>query len=330
MILFSGKKINVNLIYDNIKSTYELDQYQPLKYIKHLFKQIHPGVSFVPTISLPSSVPFTSEDDLTHLIDISKGSLNLTLVLGQPTQDNEIRGDLRCICGKEVESYCITCKEFGCTYCNRKNHSSHIMININKDNIEDSIKLMTISLNADISNEIYNAKKNNTYFHYVMFDKIHIWKENLITKINLIEKHIMNIIQYKIDFDNEYKDYSTYLDNISSEINNKIRDIIEILDNNKNNLNLSIAAKCFNIIQNNFIDVRKVAEEEKSKTMNHIETIQSIDHEMNFIDSSMTVLNESMEKLYLSMKKKFDKDLKEETMKTLISQTTEVKVQKKF
>ena len=254
MILFSGKKINVNLIYNGIKSTFELDQHQPLKYIKHLFKQIHPSLPFIPTISLPSSTPFTAEDDHTHLIDISGGSLNLTLVLAPPLE-NEPEEKLRCQCDKEVESFCVSCQEFCCGCCGRKNHSGHYVMNINMDNIEDSIKLMTISLNADISSEMYNAKKNNNYFHYVMFDKIHIWKENLITKINLIEKNIINIIQYKFDFDNEYKEYSAYLDAVSAKLNNKIRDIIDIIDINKSNLNLSIAGKCLNKIQSNFIEV---------------------------------------------------------------------------
>ena len=190
---------------------------------------------------------------------------------------------------------------------------------------------MTISLNADISSEMYNAKKNNNYFHYVMFDKIHIWKENLITKINLIEKNIINIIQYKYDFDNEYKEYSSYLDAVSAKLNNKIRDVIDIIDIDKSNLNLSIAGKCFNKIQSNFIEVKQIAKEEKNKTMNHIDTIQSIDHEMNFIDSSMTALNESMEKLFSEMKRKFEKAQKEETMNTFVSQSTSSKKKtKKF
>lgn len=330
MILFSGKKINVNLIYNGIKSTFELDQHQPLKYIKHLFKQIHPSLPFIPTISLPSSTPFTAEDDPTHLIDISGGSLNLTLVLAPPLE-NEPEEKLRCQCDNEVESFCVSCQEFCCGCCGRKNHSGHYVMNINMDNIEDSIKLMTISLNADISSEMYNAKKNNNYFHYVMFDKIHIWKENLITKINLIEKNIINIIQYKFDFDNEYKEYSAYLDAVSAKLNNKIRDIIDIIDINKSNLNLSIAGKCLNKIQSNFIEVKQITKEEKNKTMNHIDTIQSIDHEMNFIDSSMTALNESMEKLLSEMKKKFEKDQKEETMTTLVTQSTSSKKKtKKF
>lgn len=309
MLLFSGKKIKVSLSYNGSIVTYEIDQHQNLKYIKHLFAQANPGIDFTPIIALESNkVPFSINDELTQLVDISKNNPNLNLLVIKPeTQPKkQIKPPIKCKCSNEVEFFCFKCQTFICHSCNKKNHINHYIISITKDTIEKSIKLFTISLNADISNEITSTKKNNDYFHDIMLERLREWRDELISKLNIIEKNILSVLQYKKEFDREIKKYSNELEAITCKLNKNIKNVFDLIEENKNNLDLSHAETYLGMLHENMIDIRTIIKKEKNKSLNYFEKIKQIESGMSTIDDNVTNINDNISYIFNDLNKKYN------------------------
>lgn len=305
MLLFSGKKIKVSLTYNGSTVTYEIDQHQNLKYIKHLFTQENPEIDFTPAIALESNkIPFTINEELTQLGDISKHSPNLNLIVIRP--ESQPKKQIKCKCSNDVDFFCFKCKIFICNSCNKKKHGNHYTISINKDTIEKSLKLFTISLNADISNEITSTKKNNEYFHDIMLDRLREWRNELISKLNIIEKNILSVLQYKKEFDREIKKYSNELEVINCKLNKNIKNVFDLIEENKNNLYLSHAATYLGMLNKNMIDIRTVIKKEKNKSLNYFEKIKKIESGMSAIDDNVTNINDNILYIFNDLNKKYN------------------------
>ena len=160
MLLFSGKKIKVSLSYNGSIVTYEIDQHQNLKYIKHLFAQANPGIDFTPIIALESNkVPFSINDELTQLVDISKNNPNLNLLVIKPeTQPKkQIKPPIKCKCSNEVEFFCFKCQTFICHSCNKKNHINHYTLFCLITNISKFLKITTNVIFIYASHQIFKC-----------------------------------------------------------------------------------------------------------------------------------------------------------------------------
>ena len=81
-----------------------------------------------------------------------------------------------------------------CSDCSKdKKHSNHYLIDIDHNNIKDSVKLWNINLNAELSQQITNYNKQIKFITDDLDIKIKIWMDNLYKKLKTFEMKLNNI-----------------------------------------------------------------------------------------------------------------------------------------
>ena len=93
----------------------------------------------------------------------------------------------RCECNGRITSHCTLCNMMLCSEC-KKRHSNHKVINVNIDNIEESVKLYSISLQAEVSSELNTYKKIENLFKSLFDVNFDEWKQSIYRKINSLER----------------------------------------------------------------------------------------------------------------------------------------------
>ena len=124
----------------------------------------------------------------------------------------------RCDCSdKKITSHCTLCAMMLCGECKKK-HSAHKVINVNIDNIEESVKLYSISLQADVSNELNKYKQIENLFKKLFDVNFDEWKQAIYKRINSLESVY-----------NKFKDlYVLYQDKYTSIEKNAIDTTLKI------------------------------------------------------------------------------------------------------
>ena len=87
---------------------------------------------------------------------------------------------------KYINKYCLDCNQYICSICSKKKdskHNSHYLVNINQNNLKDSVKLWNINLNADLSNQITQFNQQLSFINDKDSDmKRNLWLESIFKK----------------------------------------------------------------------------------------------------------------------------------------------------
>ena len=215
-MLFKGKQITCQIIYDSEKYSIDLDRHRTVNdlYIAFQDKIQNKELSF---IILFSPNPSNSKE----FLEIT--NLETTLISLEKDKNDILNFQFlrafKCpscllICNNEkkyINKYCIDCIMYICSDCSKdKKHSNHYLIDIDHNNIKDSVKLWNINLNAELSQQITNYNKQIKFITDDLDIKIKIWVDNLYKKLKTFET-MLNTIKIKTQ---ELKYYFRETENI--------------------------------------------------------------------------------------------------------------------
>ena len=229
------KKLIVIMEYQGRKVIENIAQYKQIKYIKEVAKTAFCILN--PKISLYYQHKDITENEEKLVGDYfkKKNQITIKIVSGKVNQGNNINNNKKegkntvFVLEKEklkcpscrlhyIENYCRSCKQFICNNCREDQfHESHKLIQINIDNLIDSVRLYAITLQSEILSNVKSAreflnkhkektksmKNHNIDERYKIiqdkYNKILDIYNQLINDIELNEKNINEDEKNKID-----------------------------------------------------------------------------------------------------------------------------------
>jgi len=217
-MLFQGKKLNCIITYNDKNYSFDLERHKTINDLYNVFTDKCPDKNY----------PFIIMHSINkNLIEIK--NLDTTLLSLERDKNDKLLFQFKksfkcptCLsnCDNEnkfINKYCLDCSQYVCSICSKKKdskHNSHYLINIDQNNLKDSIRLWNINLNADLSNQITLFNRQLSFINEKDSEtKTKLWLDNIFKKIKYYEK-ILN------DIKNKYKEIKTILKE-SEELLNK-------------------------------------------------------------------------------------------------------------
>ena len=164
-MLFKGKQITCLVNYESEKYSFDLDKHKTLNDLYIMFQEkIQSKECYFIILFSPNG---SNNKELVEL-----KNLETTLISLEKEKNDVLNFQFlkvfKCpscllFCDNEkkfINKYCIDCNMYLCSDCvKEKKHSNHYLINIDQNNLKDSIKLWNINLNAELSEQITNFNK---------------------------------------------------------------------------------------------------------------------------------------------------------------------------
>ena len=320
-MLFQGKKLTCVITYQDKKYTFELEKHKTVNDLYNIFTEK------VTEKNYPFIIMHSSNKNLVEIKNLDTTLLSLETDKNDQIVFQFIKSfkcqSCQLNCDNEnrfINKYCLDCNKFICSVCSKKKdsiHNSHYLINIDQNNLKDSIKLWNINLNAELSNQITFFNRQFSFFNEKDSEiKNNLWLDNIFKKI----KYFENILN---DIKNKYEDLR-YIFEEAEEILNKamsnltkseqeIHSDIYSKDKITNKFfSFSEAEKQFQKLKNNYLEIK----EEKSKVTKIIDldNIKKYEEIMYTIPKSFDDLSKSAF-LILEDLKIFEKNNKKITTK---------------
>ena len=168
-------------------------------------------------------------------------------------------------CNKNSMSfYCRNCQKFLCSNCREnKEHNSHLMIQINENNLKETIELYVNLLETDIEENINQNENFLIEFGEKNFSiDIENKQNNIIKKLKDLTNLYIKLINFleNIYFNEETEKNIENYNSTTKQISLNIKNILSVLNKNKNNLNFQEIKKYFkqlNEIENEYNELNK-------------------------------------------------------------------------
>ena len=245
-MLFKGKQITCQIIYQTEKYSLDLDRH---KTVNDLYIAFQDKINDKETgfIILFSPNPSNTKELLeiknfeTTLISLEKDKndiLNFQFLKAFKCPSCL----LYCNSDKKyINKYCVECSMYICTDCNKgKKHTNHYLIDIDRNNIKDSIKLWNINLNAELSEQIRNFNKQINFITDDLNIKIKIWIDNFYKRLKSFEVMINNIKIKAQELQYYFKESEEILNKAMANLTKSEQEInVEFFNNEKSTYNLS-------------------------------------------------------------------------------------------
>lgn len=185
--IYSGKKINLTIQFENNITQCEIDPFENISSLLSLILKLYQDISIDQFEVIYQNKVIDFDNEVT-IGDFIKRKKEMTIEIKKRNKTifkaDEVK---RCQCtDKKITSYCSLCNMMLCNEC-KKNHNNHKIINVNIDNIEESVKLYSISLQADISNELNKYKTIENLFKDLFSINFKEWKQQIYQKIDSLE-----------------------------------------------------------------------------------------------------------------------------------------------
>ena len=245
-MLFKGKQITCQIIYQTEKYSLDLDRH---KTVNDLYIAFQDKINDKETrfIILFSPNPSNTKELLeiknfeTTLISLEKDKndiLNFQFLKAFKCPSCL----LYCNSDKKyINKYCVECSMYICTDCNKgKKHTNHYLIDIDRNNIKDSIKLWNINLNAELSEQIRNFNKQINFITDDLNIKIKIWIDNFYKRLKSFEVMINNIKIKAQELQYYFKESEEILNKAMANLTKSEQEInVKFFNNEKSTYNLS-------------------------------------------------------------------------------------------
>ncbi len=315
MSIYLKKKLIVNLEYQGRKIIVEIPPYRQIKYLKEIAKN-----SFY-ILNSKISLLYQHRDITEHEESLigeyfkKKTQVSIKVTINYKQNGNNLKNDmitflnyqkitLKCqICKfNYIENYCRSCKQFICNQCRLNNlHESHKSIQVNIENLIDSVRLYAITLQSEILSNHKVARE------YVSKHK----EKKEEKKINIHERY--NIIQDK------YNKLSDIFNKLINDININEKNINEddtiILNdyiNKTNGVNNEIELLLNEIHEKYILQNKKMKKEEFEKYFNELNNKEnSLDiKSINILEYRINVeINNKMNQIYDELEEILDQTL---------------------
>ncbi len=197
-MLFQGKKLTCNVTYKEKKYSFDLERHKTVNDLYNIFTEK------VTDKNYPFIIILTTNKN-----SIEIKNLDTTLLSLERDKNDQISfqfiKSFKCQscqsnCDNEnrfINKYCLDCSKYICSICSKKKdstHNSHYLINIDQNNLKDSIKLWNINLNADLSNQITFFNRQLNFFKDKDTEiKNNLWMDSIYKKIKYFENLLIDI-----------------------------------------------------------------------------------------------------------------------------------------
>ena len=245
-MLFKGKQITCLVNYESEKYSFDLDKHKTLNDLYTMFQEkIQSKECYFIILFSPSG---SHNKELVEL-----KNLETTLISLEKEKNDVLNFQFlkvfKCpscllFCDNEkkfINKYCIDCNMYLCSDCvKEKKHSNHYLINIDQNNLKDSIKLWNINLNAELSEQITNFNKQIDFITDDLDTKMKIWIDNIYKKLKNFEMMINNIKIKTQEMKYYFQETEDNLNKAMANLTKSEQEINDVLfSNDKNYLNLN-------------------------------------------------------------------------------------------
>ena len=245
-MLFKGKQITCLVNYESEKYSFDLDKHKTLNDLYIMFQEkIQSKECYFIILFSPNG---TNNKELVEL-----KNLETTLISLEKEKNDVLNFQFlkvfKCpscllFCDNEkkfINKYCIECNMYLCSDCvKEKKHANHYLINIDQNNLKDSIKLWNINLNAELSEQITNFNKQIDFITDDLDTKVKIWIDNIYKKLKNFEIMINNIKIKTQEMKYYFQENEDTLNKAMANLTKSEQEInIDLFPNEKNYLNLN-------------------------------------------------------------------------------------------
>ena len=245
-MLFKGKQITCLVNYESEKYSFDLDKHKTLNDLYIMFQEkIQSKECYFIILFSPNG---SNNKELVEL-----KNLETTLISLEKEKNDVLNFQFlkvfkcpSCLlyCDNEkkfINKYCIECNMYLCSDCvKEKKHANHYLINIDQNNLKDSIKLWNINLNAELSEQITNFNKQIDFITDDLDTKIKIWIDNIYKKLKNFEMMINNIKIKTQEMKYYFQETEDNLNKAMANLTKSEQEINDVLfSNDKNYLNLN-------------------------------------------------------------------------------------------
>ena len=245
-MLFKGKQITCLVNYESEKYSFDLDKHKTLNDLYIMFQEkIQSKECYFIILFSPNG---SNNKELVEL-----KNLETTLISLEKEKNDVLNFQFlkvfKCpscllFCDNEkkfINKYCSDCNMYLCSDCvKEKKHSNHYLINIDQNNLKDSIKLWNINLNAELSEQITNFNKQIDFITDDLDTKIKIWIDNIYKKLKNFEMMINNIKIKTQEMKYYFQETENNLNKAMANLTKSEQEINDdLFSNDKNYLNLN-------------------------------------------------------------------------------------------
>ena len=220
-MLFQGKKINCIITYKNKNYSFDLEKHKTVNDLYNAFTEKCPDKNY------PFIIMLSSNKNLSEITNLDTTLLSLEKDKNEKLLFQFIKSFKCPTClsncdneNKIINKYCLNCNQYVCSTCSKQKdskHNTHYLLNIDQNNLKDSIKLWNINLNAELSNIITFFNRQLSFVNEKDFEiKIKLWLDNIFKKIQ-------------------------YYQNLINDIRTRINEIQSIIKESENLLNKAMA-----------------------------------------------------------------------------------------
>jgi hypothetical protein len=164
-------------------------------------------------------------------------------------------GFCKCNHSETVTYFCRVCNKFICRFCRiDKIHKTHLNIHLDPDNLEESVKLYAITIQADLSQNLKISKKYNQNFKNEKLVDPSSRKEMIMRKLDEIERTQENILS-SLPYSDEKNDINTIISQYEKQGLATHKEVDKVLDSiyydytkSKKRITFEDTQKYFNLI----------------------------------------------------------------------------------
>ena len=242
----SIKKVKVHIEYQGKVKITEIAPYKTISIIKDVAKELFKPINS--DIKLIYNYKDISEYENEIIGDYFKKSSIIKLKIQTQNNNNlkesnekkknqnnkTIKKKILCSCNRDyVSVFCRNCKEFICNLCRIDiKHLKHKVIQIDFDNLVESVKLYAIKLQSDIPIHIKKADDNFEKLEtnkkdYDIFSRYDIINNQIDNVFNTYNNYIKNINCNNEEIENNINEYNTNYFNVSLEFDEIMENLNE-------------------------------------------------------------------------------------------------------
>ena len=326
-MLFKGKQITCQINYESKPYTIDIDRHKTINDLYLMFQEKiqDKGINFIILFS-PNGA---NNKDLIEIKNLETTLISLEKEKNESLFFNFLK-TFKCpscllYCDNEkkfINKYCIECDMYVCSDCfKEKKHENHYLINIDQDNLKDSIKLWNINLNAELSEQITKFNKQINFITDDLDTKIKTWIENIYKKLKNFEILINNIKLKAQEMRYYFQETEDTLNKAMANLTKSEQEInINLFNNEKTYLNikkfLSLEDAEIHIqkLKNNYTEITALKKNMYNIITNETmkkwqEMIQNIPNNFNEMFKASDLIVEDLKSYEINVKKNEKKEI---------------------
>ena len=266
-MLFQGKKITCIINYNEKKYSFDLEKHKTINDLYNIFIEKAANKNYPYVI-----MHISNKNNMVEITNLETALLSLERNKNEQLLFKFIKSfkcpSCQSACDNEkkfISNYCLECNQYICSVCSKDDskHNKHYLVNIDQNNLKDSIKLWNINLNADLSNQITFFNRQLNFVNQTESDiKTNLWLDNIYKKIKCFENLLADIKSKCQELKPIFKESEDILSNAMNNLTKSEQEInIDLFskDKIKNKFfSFAEAEKQIQKLKTNYIEIKDV------------------------------------------------------------------------